>query len=346
MSDQPTTTASDPSAQPGSFEAQATHIVHQWKYTSPLIACRYDPLGRCVVSAAQDFTLQRWDLATGKATVFPAHESWVRAIGFSPDGETLYSGSYDGTLIFWNLHESNPVPRTTIAAHTGWLRALSVSPDGRLIATAGNDNLVKVWSAGDAKLVHRLEGHTSHVYSTLFDPTGQFILSGDLGGTVFRWDLPSCTKGATFDAGDLHTYNGGQGAHYGGVRGMAISPDRKRLACGGLHKASNPFGAVQEPLVMVFDCETQKKAQVHLADGISQGIAWRVIYHPSGTLIGASGGGSGGHILFWNEGQEKEIHKFQLPATVLDLDLHRDALHVVSAHYDKHLRICRLAKPA
>jgi WD40 repeat protein len=126
---------------------------------------------------------------------------------------------------------------------------------------------------------------------------------------------------------------------------MSISPDRKHVACGGLHKASNPFGAVQEPLVMVFDYESQQKVRTHVADGIPQGIIWRVAFHPTGTLIGTSGGGSGGHILFWSAEQEKEIHKLQLPGTALDMDMHPDTIQIATAHYDKHVRISRMAKP-
>ena len=53
-----------------------------------------------------------------------------------------------------------------------------------------------------------------------------------------------------FDAGPLHTYEAGQAVHFGGVRTMGFNRDAKLLACGGLHKATNPLGAVHEPLVM------------------------------------------------------------------------------------------------
>ena len=60
-------------------------------------------------------------------------------------------------------------------------------------------------------------------------------------------------KLGSFDAKALHTYEGGQQVDFGGVRGLAISGDGGSVAGGGLHKATNPPGAVHEPLVLVFD---------------------------------------------------------------------------------------------
>ena len=66
---------------------------------------------------------------------------------------------------------------------------------------------------------------------------GQFLLSGDLMGVLKQWDVASGKLVRTFDAKPLHTYEGGQQVDYGGVRALAVSPDGKWLAAGGLYKA-------------------------------------------------------------------------------------------------------------
>ncbi len=326
------------------IDIAATHVTRQWKYDSPFTACRFDPTGKYVFAAAQDRTIQRWNLETDEHSTLAGHDSWLRAIAFSPDGQQVYTAGYDGQLLFWNAADANPKPTKTIAAHDGWVRWLSTSPDGNLLATAGNDNLVKLWSAESGELMTTLAGHEGHVYSTMFHPQGELLLSGDLLGVVHQWELATGKLVRSFDAKDLHTYNGGQGAHYGGVRSMSLSPDNKSLACSGLHKATNPFGAVQEPLLVVFDWESGKKLRSHEANGIDKGIAWRVIYHPSGHLIGATGGGSGGFIVFWKGEETKEIHKFKLPNTALDLDLHPNTVDLMTVHHDRHVRISRMQK--
>jgi WD40 repeat protein len=343
--------ASPTSAQPPSppkANPKLTYVASQWAHTSPLISCRFDPKGRFVLAGAQDCTIQRWKLSDGKKLApLAGHESWVRAIGFLPDGETTLTGGYDGRLIWWPTAAEKSDQIRKIDAHTGWLRCVSVSPDGRRIATGGNDNLVKLWNAADGKLICDLSGHGSHVYSVLFHSDGKSLLSGELMGKVHQWEVESGKLLRTFDAADLHTYNDGQKTNYGGVRSMALSGDGKYLACAGLYKASNPLGAVQDPLVLLFDWQSQKKVQSHTAAGDLKGIIWRAVYHKDNYLIGGSGGSGGGFALFWKPDQANEFHRFALPNTILDLDLHPDGLQLATAHHDRNLRLSRMtAKPA
>src|SRR5438105_1311383 len=159
-------------------DPKQVHIAFQWKHTSPLIACAFDPKGRYLFTSAEDYTLQRWELPTGKKTSWPAHESWVRDITFLPDGETVLTAGCDDKLILWPTAAEKPQPIRTIEAHKGWIRCLSVDPQGKMIASGGNDNLVKLWNAADGKLIRTFEGHALNVYSTLIHPKGEFLLSG------------------------------------------------------------------------------------------------------------------------------------------------------------------------
>ena len=45
-----------------------THAAGEWKYTSPLLSCRFDPSGQFVFCSAQDNSVQRWNIASGQAT--------------------------------------------------------------------------------------------------------------------------------------------------------------------------------------------------------------------------------------------------------------------------------------
>ncbi|MCH8923245.1 MAG: hypothetical protein IIA67_08880, partial [Planctomycetes bacterium] len=81
-------------------DPKATHVVHQWKNGSPLIACRFDPQGRYVFTSAEDNTVQRWEIPSGKKIDLAAHDSWVRDIAFLPDGETMISVGSDEQMIF------------------------------------------------------------------------------------------------------------------------------------------------------------------------------------------------------------------------------------------------------
>jgi len=333
---------SDP-ATPKADPAQ-THVAVEWKYTSPFVSCRFDPTGRFAFAGAQDMTVQRYEIATGANVSLLGHESWVRSLGFSPDGQTLYTGGYEGRLVWWPAAADTPTPARSIEAHHGWLRGLAVSPDGKLVATCGNDNLVKLWNAADGAPVLTMPGHAANVFSVLFHPSGQWLLSGDLLGQVNQWEVASGKLVRTFDAKELHTYEGGQAVHYGGVRSMALSPDGKTLACSGLHKATNPLGAVQDPLIMEFDWDAATSRIAHAPD--AKTIAWRVEYHPDGFMI-VGCGGTDPLLLFFKSDADKEFFRFKLPNTARDMDLHRDGIQIVTAHFDNHVRISRMApKPA
>jgi len=321
------------------------HVVKDFEYTSPFVSCRFDPNGRFVFAGAEDRSVQRFDLASGNRVSLEAHDSWVRAIGFSPDGTKFYTGGYDGRLIFWPAEAEKPVPDGSIEAHRGWIRSLAVSPDGQTIATAGNDHLVKLWNAADGNFIAEFAGHESHIYYVMFHPTGQFLLSGDLKGQVKQWDVSTAQAVRTFDASPLHSFNGGQGVDYGGIRSLGMSADGKHLACSGLHKATNPLGAVNEPLVVLFDWESQKTVRSHVVSGV-KGILWQVVYHSQLGLVGGSGGSGGGWIVFWQPDQDKEQFKFKMPNTVRDLDLHKDGLRIATAHHDKRIRLSSMAPKA
>ena len=374
------TEAAADSPEPTSIDIKAAHVFREWKYEAPLMGCRFDPTGRYVFAASMDTTIQRWDLQDDQHSAFTAHESWLRAIGFSPDGSQMISGGYDGHLCFWDAtatpEEGKSVaPTRNIKAHQAWIRALAVHPAGALAATSGDDALIKLWSMESGELVRVLanpdqsaaesseserpkaeqgsedqaedgdqgekkRGHAKHVYSLLFHPDGQRLLSGDLAGVVCEWDVQSGQLIRNFDAKPLHTYHGGQKVDYGGVRTMALSHDNKLLACGGLHKATNPFAGVQEPLALVFDWESGKQLRTHEAKEIPRGIIWRLVFEADGTLTGGVGGG-GGYVVFWGA-EQLDIHQLKMPNTVLDMDRHPTAPELATAHHDGRIRLVRM----
>jgi WD40 repeat protein len=335
---------SQPGSVPARIDLKQAHLVAQWRAGRPMVCCRFDPQGRFLFCGLEISTIQCINLADGKPVALEGgHESWIFSLAFSPAGETVYSGGGDGRVVLWETSSSSPKPIRTIDAHRGWVRAMGISPDGTLLATAGNDRMIRLWDASSGSLVRELKGHLGHVYSLEFHPAGKTLYSGDLLGVIKEWDLATGKEIGGFDAKPLHTYDRGQQVDFGGVRGLAISPDGGSLAAGGLHKASNPLGAVHEPIALLFDARTRKLARTLLADGITGGVIWRLRFLADGTLLGGCGGTSGGFLLFWKPGAAKDDHRFALPNIVRDMDLHLDGLRVATAHHDGTARITRLA---
>jgi WD40 repeat protein len=329
---------------PAGFDPKQAHVVAQWPVERPVICCRFDPLGRFVFCGLESSTVQRVSLADGKKVPFAGvHDSWVFSLAMSPGGETAYSGGGDGRVAVWETDAASPKPVRTIDAHRGWVRGLGVSGDGKILASGGNDKVVRLWETSSGRLIHELNGHQNHVYSLEFHPDGQTLLTGDLLGTIRQWDLASGKAIGSFDAKPLHHFDNNQRVDYGGVRGLSVSPDGAFVGAGGLHKATNPLGAVNEPIVLVFDAKTRKVTRTLLADGITGGVIWGLSYLVDGSLVGACGGGTGGFLLFWKAGSDKDYHRLRMPGSARALHVHPDGVQVATAHHDGYVRIVRLA---
>jgi WD40 repeat protein len=331
-------TAANTSPAPGVAPENA-HAAKEFAHKAPLIACRFEPKGRFVFAASEDRSVIRWDLESSKSALFSGHDSWVFALGFSPDGQTLLTGGGDGRLAWWSAGGDASKPIRTIDAHHGWLRSIGVSPDGKLISTCGNDRVVRLWSFDTGAKLMELPGHDRPVYRVAFAPDGRSLVSADLRGVVIQWDHKPGKEARRIDAAKLWKYDGGQAVDYGGVRDFAFSPDGKRFVCGGLIEASNPLGAVSNPALLEFDWDTGKELLLQRPKEDVKGVAWGVRFHPAGFVVAVSGGTGGGFLWFWKPDQVHEFSKFKLANTGRDLDLHPDGLRLATAHHDGKLRI-------
>jgi WD40 repeat protein len=172
----------------------------------------------------------------------------VSSLAYSPDGQTLVSGSFDETIQLWNLKTRKLI--RSLPGHKDGVNAVVISPDGRTFVSAGGsakpttDKTIRVWnllqpqkSAPQRKLQRKLQpkakrpnpnnllltltGHTSGITSLAITPDGQTLVSSSYDKTIKLWNLKT---------GQLtNTLTG----HNSWVRSIAISPDGQILASGG-----------------------------------------------------------------------------------------------------------------
>ena len=98
----------------------------------------------------------------GLIQVLLGHTDWVNIVAVSPDGNLLASGSWDSTVILWDIsNPAFPVKLPALTAHTVPVEGLAFSSDGKTLATSGNDNLI-LWDTSDPsapKLLTKIDGY-------------------------------------------------------------------------------------------------------------------------------------------------------------------------------------------
>ena len=200
----------------------------------------------------------------------------VQSVVFSPDGQTLASGSWDDTIKLWDVRTWKELH--TLLGNSNGVESVAFSPDGQTLANGGGDGIIKLWNVRTGEELRTLRNSGS-VLSVAFSPDGKTLASGSYDQTIRLWDVKSGQKLCTLRR------------HYDLVLSVAFSPDGQTLA-----------SVSHDQTIKLWDVKSWQ--ELRTLRGHSGGVAC-VAFSPNGQTL-ASGNGDK-TIKLWDVSTGEEL---------------------------------------
>lgn len=126
--------------------------------------------------------------ATSEAQIkhLTGHREPVYAVGYSPDGKYLVSGSFDKTVRIWDRQSGETIQTMNDAQNL--ILSVAVSPDGNQLASGGLDKTVFVYDMPSRDPVAEWRDFAGSVTSFDLSTDATRMLTGDRGGNSKLWD--------------------------------------------------------------------------------------------------------------------------------------------------------------
>jgi WD40 repeat protein len=236
--------------------------VRRMKTADPLLCVACSPKGDLVAAGGVEKLIRLWNAATGEELKpLTGPENGTKCVAFSPDGQMLASVGEDQTVRLWSLQSRKTLSSMTRPNNSSTL-CLAFSPDGKLLASSGTqDTMILLYETESGREIGRLPASVGATMLA-FSLNGRELISASLNCTIQFWEVasgklrhqlgpfnnskigftalavapdrrrlavfPSDRKFQVFDlmtAAPVGKLTG----HSGWVRGLAFSPDGKRL---------------------------------------------------------------------------------------------------------------------
>jgi WD40 repeat protein/tetratricopeptide (TPR) repeat protein len=186
-----------------------------------------------------------------------SHEGEVRTVAFSPDGQTVLTGSSDKTARLWDTASGRPIGQPMPLPFG--IVSVAFSPDGSRVLTGDGDQTARLWDAATGQPIGRLMEHQGSILVVAFSPDGRIALTGSNDKTARLWDAVTGRPiGKPLE-------------HEGEVRSVAFSPNGRIALTGSFDHTAR-----------LWDAQTGARIGAPL---VHDDWVWSVAFSPDGRTI-------------------------------------------------------------
>ena len=167
------------------------------------------------------------------------HTGSIYAVGYSPDGQAMASGSFDKTILLWdcsNAYEEGYKNYNVLKGHKNAVLDLKWTPDSENVVSCGADKMCMVWDCYSGQRVRKLAGHEGIVNAIDVprEESGKnLICSASDDCTVKLWDSRQkreiCSIDHKFQVTAVAFSNDGTSVYFGGLDNTIFAYDLRNM---------------------------------------------------------------------------------------------------------------------
>jgi hypothetical protein len=193
----------------------------------------FSPDGDILASAGTGNDIRLWRVKNGSLLKTLSGDAVVEGfvdLAFSPDGQSLASGSDTGNTVYiWRVSDGSLIHK--LEGHTEGIHSVAFSPDGQTLASGSRDGTIRLWQVSDGSVFRVLipENNIGYIWGVAFSPDGKILATGH--SFIFSLDPAEDNLIHLWGVSDgslLKTLHG----HSHIVFDIAFSPDGSLIASG------------------------------------------------------------------------------------------------------------------
>ena len=142
----------------------------------------------------------------------------IHPLAMTSDGQTLISGSEDGSLTFWSVPNGKQIAR--LSAHSQPITALEIGVNSKVLVSGSKNGNITIWDMTNRQQIYNISGDSYPINALAISPNGEVLVTGHGNGTVKIWNLTTGEEIRTIYA------------HSQAVNSLVFSPNGQILASG------------------------------------------------------------------------------------------------------------------